>query len=364
VAQLKKWNLVRFNLTMKKKKQTRVVKIGNLKIGGGNPIAVQSMCDTDTRDVEKTVKQVKELEAAGCEIVRLAVVDKAAALALGKIKKQTSIPLVADIHFDYQLAVMAVEAGVDKIRINPGNIGSERKVREVVRVCQDKKIPIRVGVNIGSLDKKIEAKYGRTAKAMVASAWREINILEKLNFHDIVISLKASDVPRTILAYRLISEKVDYPLHLGVTEAGTLKAGIIKSSIGLGILLNQGIGDTIRVSLTAAPLEEIRAAWQILKALKLRSRGPTLISCPTCGRTEIDLIGLAGKIEEFLEQIKKPITVAVMGCAVNGPGEAKEADIGLAGGKGKAVIFKKGAVLRTVPLNQMFEEFTKEIKKM
>lgn len=349
---------------MKNKKPTRVVKIGNLKIGGGNPIAVQSMCNTDTRDVKKTVQQIKELAAAGCEIVRLAVVDEAAALALGKIKKRVSLPLVADIHFDYKLALLAVQAGVAKIRINPGNIGNEKKVKEVVRVCQDKKIPIRIGVNIGSLDRQIEAKYGRTAQAMVESALREISILEKFNFHDIVISLKASDVPRTVEAYRLMVEKVDYPLHLGITEAGTLTTGLVKSAVGLGILLAEGIGDTIRVSLTAAPVEEVRAAWQILKALQLRTRGTILISCPTCGRTEIDLIGLAGQVEKFLEQIKKPITVAVMGCVVNGPGEAKEADIGLAGGKNQAIIFKKGAVLRAVPWSRIFEEFTKEIKKM
>lgn len=349
---------------MENRKTTRVIKIGNLKIGGGNPIAVQSMCNTDTRDIRKTVKQIKELEAAGCEIVRLAVVDKEAALALKKIKKQVVPPLVADIHFDYKLAMLAVQAGVAKIRINPGNIGSERKVREVVRACQDKKIPIRIGVNIGSLDKRIEARYGRTAQAMAESALQEIKILEKFNFHDIVISLKASDVPRTVEAYRLVAEKVNYPLHLGITEAGTFTTGLVKSAVGLGILLAEGIGDTIRVSLTADPVEEVRAAWQILKALKLRARGATLISCPTCGRTEIDLIGLADKIEEELNYIKKPITVAVMGCVVNGPGEAKEADIGLAGGKNQAIIFKKGAVLRTVPWPRVFEEFIKEIKKM
>lgn len=350
--------------SMKEKKPTLVIKIGDLKIGGGQPVAVQSMCNTDTRDIKKTVKQIKGLAAAGCEIIRLAVVDKAAALALKKIKKQTSLPLVADIHFDHKLAILAVTAGADKIRINPGNIGSEKKVKEVVKACQNKKIPIRIGINIGSLDKKIEAKYGRTAKAMAASALQEINILEKLNFNDIVISLKASDVGRTVEAYRLISEKVNYPLHLGITEAGTIKPGIIKTSIGLGILLNEGLGDTLRVSLTADPLEEVKTAWEILKALKLRTRGTTLISCPSCGRTKIDLIGLTNRIEEELSQIEKPITVAVMGCVVNGPGEAREADIGLAAGQARAVIFKKGAVLRTVPLNRIFEEFTEEIRKM
>lgn len=350
---------------MKKLKPTQTVKIGNLKIGGGNPIAVQSMCDTDTRDTKKTVRQIRKLEAVGCEIVRLAVVDEEAAWALKKIKKQVSIPLVADIHFDYKLAVLAVAAGADKIRINPGNIGSNKKVTEVVRACQDKNIPIRIGVNIGSLNKKIEAKYGRTAKAMAESALQEISILEKLNFNNIVISLKASDIFRTVAAYRLIFKKVDYPLHLGITEAGTLKTGIIKSSIGLGILLNEGIGDTIRVSLTAAPAEEVSAAWEILKALKLRTRGATLISCPTCGRTEFDLIGLAKQVEKVLGHIKKPITIAVMGCVVNGPGEAKEADLGIAGGgKGQAVLFKKGVILRTVPEERIFKELISEIKKI
>lgn len=349
---------------MRRNMRTKIIKIGNLKIGGGNPIAVQSMCNTDTCDIRKTVKQIKGLEAAGCEIVRLAVKDKEAGLALKKIKAQTSAPLVADIHFDYKLALMAVDAGIDKIRINPGNIGSERKVKEIVRACRAGHIPIRIGVNIGSLSKEIEAKYGRTAEAMAASALGEINILEKLNFNDIVISLKASDVFRTVAAYRLISQKVNYPLHLGITEAGTVKSGIIKSAIGLGILLDQGIGDTIRVSLTADPIEEVRAAWEILKTLKLRLHGATLISCPTCGRTEIDLISLANKIEKLLDRIKKTITVAVMGCVVNGPGEAKEADIGIACGKDQAVIFKKGQFLRKVPINRMFEEFSREIKNI
>ena len=343
---------------------TKVVKIGSLKIGGGNPVAVQSMCNTDTRDVKKTVKQIKALAEVGCEIIRLAVTDQAAALAIKKIKRQASLPIVADIHFDYRLALAAADAGADKIRINPGNICSEKKIKEVTRACRLHNIPIRVGVNIGSLNREIEAKYGRTAEAMAESALWEVNILEKFNFQDIVISLKASDVDRTVEAYRLISRQVDYPLHLGITEAGTLKSGIIKSSIGLGLLLSEGIGDTIRVSLTADPEEEVRAAWEILKALKLRSRGVILISCPTCGRTSIDIISLANKIEKMLEKIKKPLTVAVMGCSVNGPGEAKEADIGLAAGKNQAVIFKKGAILKTVPLKRIFSEFSEELNKL
>jgi len=345
-------------------KKTRVVKIGNLKIGGGNPIRVQSMCNTDTRDATATTKQILDLENAGCEIIRVAVPDMIAAKAIKDIKKNIHIPLVADIHFDYQLALESIKNGVDKVRINPGNIGKIENVQKVVDACKDKKIPIRIGINTGSLEKEAEEKYGRTAQAMVASALKHIQILEKLNFHDIIISMKASDIQRTVEAYRLLSQKVDYPLHLGITEAGTLNIGTVKSSVGLGIMLFEGLGDTIRVSLTGDPLEEVRVGWEILKSLKLRSRGVNLISCPTCGRTEIDLIGLANKVEKTLLTVDKPITVAVMGCVVNGPGEAKEADIGIAGGHHQGVIFKKGQVLYTVPEDQILSSLLSEIDKL
>jgi (E)-4-hydroxy-3-methylbut-2-enyl-diphosphate synthase len=344
--------------------KTRVVQVGNLKIGGGNPILIQSMCNTDTRDAISTIKQIHDLEKAGCEIIRVAVPDMIAAKAIKEIKQNINIPLVADIHFDYQLALESIKNGVDKVRINPGNIGKIENVQKVVDACKDKNIPIRIGINTGSLEKEAEEKYGRTAKAMVESALKHIQILEKLNFHDIVISLKASDIQRTVEAYRLLSQKVDYPLHLGITEAGTLNTGTIKSSVGLGIMLFEGLGDTIRVSLTGDPIEEVRVGWEILKSLKLRSKGVNFISCPTCGRTEIDLIGLANKVEKALININKPITVAVMGCVVNGPGEAKEADIGVAGGHHQGVIFKKGQILKTVPEEKILEELLSEIDKL
>ncbi|MDO8444329.1 MAG: flavodoxin-dependent (E)-4-hydroxy-3-methylbut-2-enyl-diphosphate synthase [bacterium] len=349
---------------MIRRRKTREIKIGKVKIGGDNPVAVQSMCNTDTRDAKATIAQILRLEKAGCEYVRVTVPDMAAALAIKEIKKGINIPLVADIHFDYKLALEAIKNGIDKVRINPGNIGSDEKVRAVVEACKEKNIPIRIGVNVGSLEKEIEKKFGRTPKAMVESALHHIKILEKLNFHDIVVSLKASDVPRTIEAYEMLSKKVDYPLHLGVTEAGTPKSGTVKSAIALGVLLNEGIGDTLRVSLTADPEEEVRIGWEILKSLKLRERGATLISCPTCGRTEINLIELANKVEETLSHTDKKITVAVMGCIVNGPGEAKEADIGIAGGKGRAVIFKKGEILKTVDEKDIYSELMKEISKL
>lgn len=349
---------------MIKRHKTREIQIGKVKIGGDNPVAVQSMCNTDTRDAKATIAQILRLEKAGCEFVRVTVPDMAAAEAIKEIKKGVNIPLVADIHFDYKLALKAIKNGIDKIRINPGNIGSDEKVRTVVEACKERNIPIRIGVNVGSLEKEIEKRYGRTPKAMVESALHHIKILEKLNFHDIVVSLKASDVPRTIEAYEMLSKKVDYPLHLGVTEAGTPKSGTVKSAIALGVLLNDGIGDTLRVSLTADPEEEVRVAWEILKSLKLRERGATLISCPTCGRTEINLIDLANKVEETLSHTDKKITVAVMGCIVNGPGEAKEADIGIAGGKGRAVIFKKGEILKTVSEKDIYSELMKEINKL
>lgn len=349
---------------MIKRHKTREVQIGKIKIGGSNPVAVQSMCNTDTRNTKATIAQILRLEKAGCEFVRVTVPDMAAAEAIKEIKKRINIPLVADIHFDYKLALEAIRSGIDKIRINPGNIGSDEKVEAVVKACKEKNIPIRIGVNVGSLEKEIEKKYGRTPKAMVESALHHIKILEKLNFYDIAVSLKASDVPRTIEAYEMLSKQVDYPLHLGVTEAGTPKSGTVKSAIALGVLLNQGIGDTLRVSLTADPEEEVRVGWEILKSLKLRQRGATLISCPTCGRTEIDLIELANKVEETLSHVDKKITVAVMGCIVNGPGEAKEADIGIAGGKGRAVIFKKGEILKTVSEKDLYRELMAEIEKL
>ncbi|NTU70054.1 flavodoxin-dependent (E)-4-hydroxy-3-methylbut-2-enyl-diphosphate synthase, partial [bacterium] len=316
------------------------------------------------RNPKKTLAQIKSLEKAGCEIVRLAVLDEKAATCLKEIRRGTTMPLVADIHFNHKFALEAINAGFDKIRINPGNIGSVEKVAEVVKAAKAKRIPIRIGVNIGSLEETAERKYGRSPKAMVESAMHEIKILEKLNFKDIVISLKASDVLRTVEAYQMISKRIPYPLHLGITEAGTPNAGIIKSSVGLGRILYDGIGDTVRVSLTADPIEEVRVGWEILKSLGLRKRGVNLISCPTCGRTQIDLIGLANKVEKKLETIDKDITVAVMGCVVNGPGEAKEADLGVAGGKNAGILFKKGKILKTLPEDKLLSALFQEIKKL
>lgn len=351
---------------MIKRRKTREVKIGKIKIGGSNPIAVQSMCNTDTRNVKATVKQIYELEEVGCEIIRVAVPDMEAAEALGRIKKQIHIPLVADIHFDYRLALEAIKQGVDKVRINPGNIGSREKTEAVVKAVKKRKIPIRIGINVGSLEKDILAKYkGKaTPEGMVESAARHIKILENLDFGDIVISLKASDVPRTIEAYQLFSKKYDYPLHLGITEAGTIWSGSIKSAVGIGSLLTQGIGDTIRVSLTGSVNEEVRVGFEILKSLGLREYGPILISCPTCGRTEIDLVSLAKRVEKAIAKIKKPLKVAVMGCVVNGPGEAREADIGVAGGKGRGVIFVKGKIIKTVPEKEILPTLLEEIDKI
>lgn len=345
-------------------RKTKVVKVGNLKIGGDNPISVQSMCNTDTRDTTATVKQIHDLEISGCEIIRVAVPDMSAAKAIKNIKKNIHIPLVADIHFDYQLALESIKNGIDKVRINPGNIGKIENIQKVVDACKNRHIPIRIGINVGSLEKEVEEKYGRTAKAMVESALKHIKILEKLHFYDIVISLKASDIQRTIDAYRLLSQKVDYPLHIGITESGTINTGTIKSSVGLGIILFEGLGDTLRVSLTGNPVEEVRVGWEILKSLKLRNRGVNLISCPTCGRTEIDLISLTNKVEKALIGIDKPITVAVMGCVVNGPGEAKEADIGVAGGHHQGIIFKKGQILKTVSEEAILSELLSEIDKL
>ena len=346
------------------KYESRVVKVGNLKLGGNNPVRVQSMCNTDTRDVNATVKQILALEKEGCEIVRVAVLNMDAARAIGKIKKRIHIPLVADIHFDHKLALEVIRQGIDKVRINPGNISSIEKIKEVVEACKKKKIPIRIGVNVGSLEQDLLNKYGATPKAAVESALRHVQILEKLNFKDILISIKFSNVPKMIEAYRILAKKVDYPLHLGVTEAGTTFAGSIKNAIGMGVLLEQGIGATIRASLTADPIEEMKTCWAILNTLELRRRGPEMISCPTCGRTQIDLISLAQKVEKELEKIKAPIKVAVMGCIVNGPGEAHEADIGVAGGNGMGAIFVKGKVIKSVKEKDILPTLLKEIKKL
>jgi len=349
---------------MKKLYKSKEVKVGNLKLGGDNPVRVQSMCTTDTRNVKETVKQILALEKAGCEIIRVAVPDMEAALAIGKIKKKIHIPLVADIHFDYLLALEVAKQGIDKIRINPGNIGSEEKVAAVVKVCKAKKIPIRIGVNVGSLEKDLVQKFGATPKAAVESILRHVRILEKHNFHDILLSIKFSDVAPMIEAYRMLAKKVSYPLHLGVTHAGTKMMGTLKNAIGIGSLVNDCIGATIRVSLTAPPEEEIKAGFAILKAAGVRAIGPELISCPTCGRTEINLLDLTEKVEKALEKIKAPIKVAVMGCVVNGPGEAREADIGIAGGKGCAAIFVKGKVIKTVSEKDLLPVFLTEIKKI
>ena len=333
---------------------TRQIKVGGVPVGGGAPVSIQSMTNTPTHDVEATVAQIKALATAGCDIVRVAVPDEAAALAIPAIKAQISIPLVADIHFDYRLALKAVEGGVDKIRINPGNIGGEDRVKAVADACRANGVPIRIGVNGGSLEKELLAKYGGpTPEALVESALGHIRLLEKFGFEDICVSLKSSSVPVTMAAYERMHLTSDYPLHLGVTEAGTLRMGTIKSAVGIGGLLARGIGDTFRVTLTADPVEEIRVARDILKAIGLRKDGPELISCPTCGRTKIDLIPMARQVEELLKDVDKPITVAVMGCVVNGPGEARHADVGLAGGNGEGVLFRKGEIVRKVPEDQL-----------
>lgn len=329
------------------RKLTRKVKVGKVYVGGDAPVTIQSMTNTDTRDVEATLKQIRELYNAGCEIIRCTVPDVEAAEAIKEIVKQSPIPVVADIHFDYRLALKVVENGISAVRINPGNIGSIERVRMVAEACKAKNIPIRIGVNSGSLEKEILERDGKpTAKGLVESALAHVKILEAVDFHDIVISIKSSDVKMMIDAYRLMSEKVDYPLHLGVTESGTPFRGTIKSSIGIGTLLAEGIGDTIRVSLTSDPIEEIKVAKEMLKALGLREGGLEFVSCPTCGRTQIKLIEIANEVERRLEGINKDIKVAVMGCIVNGPGEAREADIGIAGGKGEGIIFKKGEVIK------------------
>lgn len=345
--------------------QTRKVRVGDIFIGGNFPISVQSMTNTDTRDVPSTVSQILKLEEAGCDIVRCAVPDEEAGEALRKIIPQIHIPLVADIHFDSALALLSIRSGVSKLRINPGNIGKKEKIRAVAEAAKDRGIPIRIGVNSGSLQKDILAKYGQVCpEAMVESAMRHVEMLEEFDFHDIVLSVKSSDVREMIECYRLISGKVDYPLHIGVTESGTVRKGTIRSSIGIGTLLAEGIGDTIRVSLTGDPVEEVRVGREILASMGGIRKGAEMISCPTCGRTRLDLVRIAGEVEKRLQSVHKPIKVAVMGCAVNGPGEARRADIGIAGGNGEGLIFRRGQIVRKVKEEDLVEELMKEIEKM
>ena len=347
------------------RRKTRQISIGQVKIGGGAPISVQSMTKTDTRDIRKTVCQIRRLETSGCEIIRVAVVDEEAARAISEIKKKIRIPLIADIHFHPHLALMAMESGADGLRINPGNIGGRNRLKPIVIEARNRSIPIRIGVNSGSLEKDLITRFGgATPEAMVSSAMKSIEWMEDLGFHLIKVSLKASDVLRTVEAYRMFSEESDYPLHLGVTEAGRGSGAIVKSSIGIGLLLSEGIGDTLRVSLTGDPVEEVRVGYDILRALDIRKRGVEIISCPTCGRCEVDLIRLVEKVERGVEKISVSFTVAIMGCVVNGPGEAKEADIGIAGGKGVGVLFKKGRVIRKVLERDFASVLLDEIQKM
>lgn len=350
---------------MIKRRISKQISIGDVKIGGGAPISVQTMCNTDTRDIESTLNQIKEFEQAGCDIVRLAVLNKDAAAAIKELVKKSNLPLVADIHFDYRLAMQCIENGIHALRINPGNIGKREHTEKVVNLAKANNVPIRIGINAGSLEKELKAREDLTlAQKMVESAFGHIRILEDLNYDNIKISLKSSDVQTTLEAYRLIAEKVDYPLHVGVTEAGTLKRGLIKSSVGIGTLLAEGIGDTIRVSLTENPVEEVYAGWEILKSLDLRSRGVNFISCPTCGRTQIDLISLAKKVEDKFSNLDIPITIATMGCPVNGPGEAASADYGIAGAIGEGYIFKKGEIiLSRIPEKDLLTELERVIKE-
>ncbi len=350
---------------MVQRRMTRQIKVGGVPIGGGAPIPVQSMTNTPTQDVPATVAQIRRLEKAGCDIVRVAVPDVAAAQAISAIKAQVRIPVIADVHFDHRLAIAAAHSGADGLRINPGNIGSSKKVKAVVDCARSYGIPIRIGVNSGSLEKDLLKKYnGATPEGMAASALRHIELLRALDFHDIKVSLKASDVRRTVAAYRRLSAVTDLPLHLGVTEAGTLFSGLVKSALGIGMLLAEGIGDTLRVSLTRDPVEEVRAGYEILAALDIRRRGPEIIACPTCGRTRIDLFGIVERIEKALATSVAPIKIAVMGCVVNGPGEAREADIGIAGGDGIGALFRKGKVIRTFPEEQLVEVLLKEVAKL
>lgn len=344
---------------------TRQIHVGSVAIGGGAPISVQSMTNTDTRDAAATLEQIRRLAEAGCEIVRCAVPDLEAARALAAIRRESPLPLIADIHFDYKLALTALASGVDGLRLNPGNIGERWKVEEVVRACAERQVPIRIGVNGGSLEKELLEKYGHpTAEAMVESALGHIRILEDLGYREIKVSLKASGIRRTVEAYRLLAGQVDYPLHIGITEAGTTWSGTVKSAVGLGVLLYDGLGDTLRVSLTGDPVEEVRVGWEILKSLELREHGPVFVSCPTCGRCQIDLIGVAEEVEQRLHDLPKKITVAVMGCVVNGPGEAREADVGIAGGKGQGLLFRKGEVVRKVPQGELADALVEEAWKL
>ncbi|ORJ62486.1 flavodoxin-dependent (E)-4-hydroxy-3-methylbut-2-enyl-diphosphate synthase [Geothermobacter hydrogeniphilus] len=344
---------------------TRQIQIGDVKIGGGAPVSVQSMTNTDTRDSAATLAQIGRLTDAGCEIVRCAVPDVPAAESLAAICAGSAIPVIADIHFDYRLALKAVESGVAGLRINPGNIGERWKVQEVVRACAEKRLPIRIGVNAGSLEKDLLRKYGHPgAEAMAESALGHIRILEELNYDQIKVSLKASDIRRTVEAYRLLAAQVDYPLHIGITEAGTRFSGTVKSAVGLGVLLYEGVGDTLRVSLTGDPVEEVRVGFEILKSLGLRERGPVFISCPTCGRCQIDLIETAEEVETRLSGLPVPLTIAVMGCVVNGPGEAREADLGIAGGKGQGLLFRRGEIVRKVPQAELADALVEEAERM
>ncbi|MGA3115642.1 MAG: flavodoxin-dependent (E)-4-hydroxy-3-methylbut-2-enyl-diphosphate synthase [Syntrophobacteraceae bacterium] len=348
-----------------KRRVSRQIHIGNVAIGGGAPVSVQSMTNTDTRDWRSTVGQIKRLEEAGCEIIRVAVPDEQAAEAFAMIKKSIRIPIIADIHFDYRLAISAMRAGADAIRINPGNIGGPAKVKKVIDLARERNIPVRIGVNSGSVEKDLLAKYGHpTHEAMVESALRHVRFFEDNDFGLIKISLKSSDVITTIQSYRLLAEKTDYPFHLGVTEAGTIVSGAIKSALGVGFLLLEGIGDTLRISLTAEPEDEMFVAWSILRALKLRERGVELVSCPTCGRTEIDLIPMVREAEALLKNVKTPLKVAIMGCVVNGPGEAREADVGIAGARGSGILFKKGKRVEKVPESELLERLLSELERM
>ncbi len=346
------------------RKETRQVDVGDVKVGGGAPIVIQSMTNTDTKDVASTLEQIEALAAAGCEIVRVAVVDQKASETLATLVKHSSVPLVADIHFDHRLALTALNGGISKLRLNPGNIGSEAKVREVVKAAQERSVPIRIGVNSGSIAGSILEKYGRTATGMVESALEHIAIFEKLNFHDIVVSLKATDIDLTVQAYEELSSRVNYPLHLGITESGTKWFGTIKSAAGLGALLSRGLGDTLRVSLTADPVEEVKVGWAILSAMGLRQRGPLFISCPTCGRTEIDLEGIAAEVEKRLSDYPLPITIAIMGCVVNGPGEASHADLGITGGNGVGLVFRHGKILRKVAEDELVDALVAEANNL
>ncbi|MFH0727121.1 MAG: flavodoxin-dependent (E)-4-hydroxy-3-methylbut-2-enyl-diphosphate synthase [Pseudomonadota bacterium] len=347
------------------RKKTRQIRVGGVPVGGMAPVSVQSMTNTPTQDIAATVNQIQRLEAAGCEIVRVAVPDEAAARAIREIKKEIRIPLIADIHFDYRLAIGSAEAGADGLRINPGNIGSDRKVKAVVDCAKDRGLPIRIGVNAGSLEKDVLAKYGGvTAEAMVESAMRHVVLLQRFDFQDIKISIKASDVPRTLSAYRLLSTKTDFPLHVGVTEAGGLYPGIVKSALGIGMLLAEGIGDTIRVSLTRDPVEEVRVGYEILRALDIRRHGVEIISCPTCGRCSLDLFDIVERVEKALLTKTAPIKVAIMGCVVNGPGEAREADIGVTGCDGMGILFKKGEVVKKFPQEKLVEVLIEEVEKL